>query len=260
MFTEFTQYTAGFGIINVAVAFLQLGHSDVVFRFSLRSHIMEISRNNFWNTVKNIINAMEKRTGATNPPPRLLKLKIFLTIQKNLSIIGIEPNSQPFDAKILTLLLTMGAAIICLIMYIANEAKTLFQYMQSIYECSVLIVLFIALLITILNLSAFWKIIYDCESIANTSKCKVLNQMVRFGSKNKNTFFSHILPALKYSASQSIFNKTHQQMEKLSGILFFVLAKMTPGIISLLPSAYSFIIYFVTNSGQEAFILPFPMW
>lgn len=61
-------------------------------------------------------------------------------------------------------------------------------------------------------------------------------------------------------ASRAMLRKTIQHVEKLSGMVYFVAVKLgVPGIT--LPKAIaSYFIYFTTDSGRDAFELPYPMW
>lgn len=68
-----------------------------------------------------------------------------------------------------------------------------------------------------------------------------------------------LIPALKYSASKSIFNEAKQLADKLNEILFFLLVQITPAC-GFPWVIYTFFMYFVTDLGSDAFELPLPMW
>lgn len=199
-----------------------------------------------------------------NPPPNLPKIKIFQKIQKNLYKIGIDSNSatqlNPFNAKNLMGLLSLGLGIIGSIMYIIIEAKTFIEFTESIFECTAFIQIILNLMIMIFYLSELFKAINNCECLANTSKSEK-GQMLHYNPNPKKfNVFLFKIQALKYTASQLIFKETHQQVERLSGILFFVLVKMTIANLVLPPIMYSLFKYFTTDAGHDAFTLSFPMW
>lgn len=65
---------------------------------------------------------------------------------------------------------------------------------------------------------------------------------------------------MEKSTSNALFEKTNQRVEKWSEIISFLASKVIP-ICSILPSFIgSFLFYFVTEKGNDAFELPVPMW
>lgn len=68
------------------------------------------------------------------------------------------------------------------------------------------------------------------------------------------------MPAIKYSATESIYYETNQFEEKLSKMLTFGMGKMTPVCIFVPWTIHIYFVYFTTDSGPDAFALPCPMW
>lgn len=198
-------------------------------------------------------------SAARNSHEKLPKIKIFLTIQKNLSTIGII-EKHPINANIFLNLLTLGAATIFELFYIFLEAKTFFQYVQSIYMCSTYIIISLCLMILILNLNLSFEMINGCECIANTSKRNEKSKYFYWNVVKLLNSLHFNISELKYSSSQAIFKETNQLVEKISEFIFLFMAKMTPAALTLPPLIYSFFIYFTTDLGRDAFILPSPMW
>lgn len=96
------------------------------------------------------------------------KLKLFQTLQKNLSSIGIV-RRHPFNARIALILLILGVGIIFESVYIFHEAQTYLDYTQSICMFSGVILVTFNLLIMALYLTELFEIIDHCECISNTS-------------------------------------------------------------------------------------------
>lgn len=111
------------------------------------------------------MNNVEDGTSQSN----ISKIKIFHTIKKDLSVIGIIER-RPMNANILLSSLMLASAIAIELIYIFKEAETFFQYTQSIYMCSAFILAFSSLMIMVLHLNELFKIINDFECVANTSK------------------------------------------------------------------------------------------
>lgn len=204
----------------------------------------------------NIIDAMEN-SKEQNSQPKSSKIKIFRTIQKKLCTLGIEPNSaMRLNRKVFISLLSLGLGNVGMLVYMLTEAKTFLEFTQPIYVCSAYTIAMFILLIMIWNSSRLYQNINDGERFINTSKCE---KLICFVTTAKLANLCSV-SAFNYSASQSIFNEANRRVENLSGILFFVITKITPGLIVLPISIYSFFVYFTTDSGPNAFKLPFPMW
>ena len=68
------------------------------------------------------------------------------------------------------------------------------------------------------------------------------------------------IPALKYTASKSMFRTTNQIVEIMSRIIFFIMLKLTPALTYVPWSIYIYFNYFTTDLGNDAFELPMPIW
>lgn len=56
------------------------------------------------------------------------------------------------------------------------------------------------------------------------------------------------------------YERSNRFVEKWNEIIFILTVKVTPicGVMSAL--SYSFFVYFTTDLGRDAFLLPAPMW
>lgn len=122
---------------------------------------------------------MENSTGESSKSVH--QIKIFQTIKKNLSTIGIGPNSakqlRPFNAKIFVNLSAVGIGFIGTLMYIIIEARTFLEFAQSIYMCSTFVLVACILMTLIFNLSELFETIDNCESLVNTSKWRKIHSL-----------------------------------------------------------------------------------
>lgn len=69
-----------------------------------------------------------------------------------------------------------------------------------------------------------------------------------------------IILGLKYPSSKAIYSKSNQQAEKLCQIIHFAFTKVTIHCTMLPKFITSFVVYFTTDLGREAFELPLLMW
>lgn len=75
-----------------------------------------------------------------------------------------------------------------------------------------------------------------------------------------NFEFKNFQSEMANSASKVLFERTNQRVEKWSETLSLLASKWIP-ICSVLPRFIgSFLVYFLTDKGSEAFELPVPLW
>lgn len=74
------------------------------------------------------------------------------------------------------------------------------------------------------------------------------------------SFKNAIRPGSKYPATKAMFQKKDQQIEKWTKIIFFVVMRIGVQCTMLPTCIGSFILYLTTDLGQNAFVLPIPMW
>lgn len=104
----------------------------------------------------------------------MAKIKIFHLIRKNFATAGISPElvSQtfPINWKIFMGFSSLMVGIYAVCVYIFNDAKTFVEYTQSIYICSMAILIFAALTITLLNVKKLFNFIEFYDRIAKTGE------------------------------------------------------------------------------------------
>lgn len=68
------------------------------------------------------------------------------------------------------------------------------------------------------------------------------------------------LQGLKYPRSKPIYEKANRITEIICKAEYFIVVRVfVPGFV--LPKAiYSYLMYFTTDLGADAFVLPFPTW
>lgn len=107
------------------------------------------------------------------PKPKIQKLKIFKLTQKNFAAVGISPSlidqPHPLNEKIVWGFLILTLSIICNLMYIIGEAKTIVEYTQSFYMFCFAAITIIAWAITLRNGAKLFRLINGFENFVNTS-------------------------------------------------------------------------------------------
>lgn len=104
----------------------------------------------------------------------LQKIKIFLIIQKNFATVGINSNlvtqDYPFNERILKGYLIICSWTISNVLYCFHGPESFSEYTQSIYVCSLCILISIAYTILILKVEKLFEFIDGVENVVNTSK------------------------------------------------------------------------------------------
>lgn len=97
-------------------------------------------------------------------------MKLFEIVQRNLALMGYSPNQRPFTKKQIQIGVTKALCIslhgINLI-YVANTPK---EYMQSIFDTSVTVLVFISFISTILKMNIIFILIDKLQALVNDSK------------------------------------------------------------------------------------------
>lgn len=102
------------------------------------------------------------------------KRRVFEIIQKNLATAGITPKllNQPYplNGTILFILLSLSSAMYFTSVFIVRYAETIADYTQSIYTCTLLTIIILALLIFMAKAKQLFEYIDSSNDMANTSK------------------------------------------------------------------------------------------
>lgn len=203
---------------------------------------------------------VSRRESQTTKPP--VKLRIFQLTQKNLNTVGISPNLLlqpcPLNTKIAIGFLIATSHAICNLVFIFFEAETFSEFTQTIYMGSFAILVIFNLVIFISNVENLFRIIDNCENLVNASES--FHASLSIYSTGCFHLRQIVIPALKYSASRSIFKESVHFERKLSGLIFCVMLKVTR-VCALVPwSAYNLFLCFTTDAENSAFELSFPIW
>lgn len=117
---------------------------------------------------------MERIIEKIESQPELPKIKIFQTVREYFAIIGINrvlvDQPYPFNRRIFLGFLMFGLAITSLFTFIISQAKTFWEFAQSIYTCSAVILGICCLFILVFRVHILFKFIASFENVINTSE------------------------------------------------------------------------------------------
>lgn len=101
------------------------------------------------------------------PPPRRMILQL---LQKNYATVGICPNRESFNLRVIIGSLLMTSYFICNLVFVFFEAKTFTDYTQSVFMGSVAALTIFLLFVIILKKNKLLNFIKNCENLVNRSK------------------------------------------------------------------------------------------
>lgn len=194
-------------------------------------------------------------------------MKLFQTIQKNLTILKFDPN-QPdsFFALIFqhwSCFLKSFLSLTSLIVYLLHDANTVKEYMDSLFLTTAAILIFVSFTSTVFKTPEIYIFFNGAEKAANKSEC---DQIIRIKiDKTINTPIVvekniQILGLEIRPESEAIYIKISHQVELLSKIVYFSVVNIFLPAFLLPLAILSYFRYFFTDLGNDAFMLTVPTW
>lgn len=141
--------------------------------------------------------------------------------------------------------------------YFFHGAESFDEYLQDIYLTVSLVVTLTMLIIKIVLMPKVFKLIENLNGTIDESEYTLYTCQIR------SSFWSNLIDyvlGVKNPVSKTIHNQTKQQIEKHFRRLDIILVKATPVCVTLPMFIISFVAYFTTDIGADAFELPVHMW
>lgn len=114
------------------------------------------------------------KNGETGLKSKLPKIKIFQRSQKYFETLGINPGLMiqlfPFNQKIVFKYLVYGCQLASNVAFALHEVKSFWEYIQSIFLCSISIFAATILSILIFRVDILFQYIASFENIVNTGE------------------------------------------------------------------------------------------
>lgn len=196
-------------------------------------------------------------------------MKLFQLVQQNFITLGINPNqsipqnTHPFSHRALFGLFLFGATIISPFLYALWEAKDLFEFTQSI--CTVLV--------TITSIISFLTFVFEMSKLVgfydfaekNIDGKKIHWNLDSFDRRHSAWHWVKLRNWILFldfqdPAMMTMYVNINQQIEKFSEIICLVMGKAAPIFFVVPQFVVSFVKYFTTDLGPDAFELSMLMW
>lgn len=95
---------------------------------------------------------------------------MFQVIQKNLAFIGYDRTQRPFNKRQIEIGVKMVLCICLYCIHLVRVAKTPREYMESIFETSATVSIFISFISTVSNMDIIFTLIEKGEALMAESK------------------------------------------------------------------------------------------
>lgn len=155
-------------------------------------------------------------------------MKLFINLRRYFDILGISPvqNVNKYFRQFFTLFFQVQLSITAVI-YLFDEAETIQEYADSFYA-------FATTAATAINIFSFiWNMDKVFDLIQNLEK------------------------AIEKQSLKDIYNKLNVKIEKFSTRLHFTIVQCTLVGVVMPTFVTTLFLYFATDSGRNAFQLPF---
>lgn len=110
----------------------------------------------------------------TQTQPEITKMKLFQTPRKYFSNLGIDPTlvdqTYPINRQVAAGFVMNISALLSFAIFMTYEAKTFLEFSQSIYFCSVILLILFVLAMLAIRVELLFKFIDNFENAIYTSK------------------------------------------------------------------------------------------
>lgn len=180
-------------------------------------------------------------------------MKLFQSIQKCFSILGISSNQSRFNGRMVSAFIVFSLGVIISTISLFIGTKTFKEYTDEIYVACAAILFVILFTNMIRKMEKLFELIDSFEMLVEKSELKfqVINLI---STKIKK------IPGSEHPESKVLYDEVNRLVEKCSEIAYFVMVKLTAVCIVLPKFGISMFVYLTTDLGYDAFELPFPAW
>lgn len=185
-------------------------------------------------------------------------MDVFVSIENHFASVGLTASqslqANRFNVKNACILLIFLLNIILCVAYIFHGANNFNECIDSLFGCFTLIDAAIAFVHFIWQMPKLFRFIDEMETTFNQRKCLELNLQFLYPFYFKN------VSGLVDPQAKGIYEKIDRILQKWFKILNLVLVNVTPACVILPTLIACLFMYFNTELGNTAFVLPFPMW
>lgn len=195
-------------------------------------------------------------------------MKILQSVQNSLMFLGVYPpqafeNSLRLNVRIVFVVVAYGLFGIGTTMFFFFEAETLLDYSDSLFAFSGVDIGFLMLTIILIKAVEVFKLIESFEAIIQRRefmKYIIISELINKSTRRLREIFKFKIAGLKNTRTKIIFERTNQQVEKWTGLMWLYIGKLTPALVLLSCALEICYTYYTGDLKEEDFRLPYPCW
>lgn len=185
-------------------------------------------------------------------------MKILQSAIWHAAALGVNPQQAyvkhpAFSCRSVLAFLALSLSAVSCALYFIRLANTFIEYTYTIYALSSMIVTNAILLIVSFKMREFFDILHQLEDTINERK-----QILLANSYDER--YKLFISGLQYPESQKIYEKINPKVEEWCKLIYFLNMKVFFPTVMSMKFVFSFVQYFMTNLGNDAFEVPLPFW
>lgn len=197
-------------------------------------------------------------------------MEIFHATKQYFALMGITESltsqTYPINRKILMSFLVFFFLFISTLTYIIYEANTFLEYVQSIYFCSASIMALVDLVFIVCRVNVLFKSIESLQNVTKTSEfaieikndIKIANILLMTNRKMNLRHFL-LLALAFYPEYKELIDKNYRLIQRINKYIYILLMKLITPCAFVPWTCRVYLIYFITDLGNDAFELPIPL-
>lgn len=195
-------------------------------------------------------------------------MKVLQSVRNSLIFLGVyQPqvfeNSLRLNVRIVFVVVAYGLFGIGTTMFFFVEAETLLDYSDSLFAFSGVDIGFFMLTIILIKVVEIFKLIESFEDIIQRREFmnyNFISESIDKSTRRLRGIFKFKITGLENTRSKVIFERTNQQVEKWTGLMWLCIGKLTPALVLLSCALESCYTYYADDLKEEDFHLPYPCW
>lgn len=184
-------------------------------------------------------------------------MKIFQSVLKNFESVGIRQNQSRLNGKVLLAFTLYWSGTIFDCVYIVRELSSFDEIVATIFLLSATTAIAMCFTVFVLSSKKLFNILNRADHL--TDKC--MYTLGRKSSRCQNWFYQKHIVAIKNNPTmERVFKMTIHRIDKWNRMIYLCMSKGVPLVVIWPTYIASFIIYYTSDLGEDAFTLPTPVW
>lgn len=189
-------------------------------------------------------------------------MKVFSIIRRRLAAVGIASSNRsnrkyPINGRIILGFLILGFIFSSQFVYTLYVANGLMEYVEVVGATSASALVFVSFTDIVSKQRLLFESIDGLEKLIESSKAITWAIKMKFHSKIQT---NQSVSGCKNLKSMAHFSISSQHVKRMGEIVFTLMMKIFLQCVILPDAVGGFAVYFFTDSEDDLFELPIPLW